>query len=118
MINNKITIIKKRNHILEAKKYENYIQNKYFIIRYGKCNFNCINENNIKHNGCILIVNTKRNCKTSVGRNLLKRRIKEILKNIYFTQSLVIYGKPLAFTENYFNLKEVLLDLIEKIKIK
>lgn len=118
MKNNKIITIKKRNHILQAKKYEKYVTNKYFIIRYGICEFKCINEENSNKKACILIVNTKKNCKTSVKRNLLKRRIKEILRNIYFTNSLVIYSKPLAFVEEYYNIKNALVDLMEKIKNK
>jgi ribonuclease P protein component len=116
-MNNKIITIKKREHILASKKYENYVSNKYFIIRYGICPYKCTNES-IKEKSCILIVNTKKNCKTSVKRNLLKRRIKEILKNIYFTNSLVIYSKPLAFVNEYFNIKTNLIDLMEKIKNK
>ena len=118
MKNNKVTTIKKRDHILQAKKYQNYVANKYFIIRYGKCEFNCSLENEINKNSCILIVNTKKNCKTSVGRNLLKRRIKEILRKTYFTNSLVIYSKPLAFVDEFYNIKTGLIDLIEKIKNK
>jgi ribonuclease P protein component len=114
MINNKIITIKKRDHILQGKKYKNYVTNKYFVIKYSVCEFQCNNENN----GCILIVNTKKNCKTSVKRNLLKRRIKEILKKIYFTNSLIIYSKPLAFVEDYINIKNALLDLMEQIKNK
>ena len=119
MTNNKIITIKKRNHILAAKKYKNYVSNKYFTIKYALCEFECSQPYNKENNkSCILIVNTKKNCKTSVKRNLLKRRIKEILKNVYFTNSLVIYSKPLAFVEEYINIKISLLDLMEKIKNK
>ena len=60
MINNKIITIKKRNHILQVKKYKNYVTNKYFIIKYGLCEFKCNQDNN---NGCVLIVNTKKTVK-------------------------------------------------------
>jgi ribonuclease P protein component len=114
----KIITIKKRNHILKSKGYKNNIHSKYFIFYYDKCSFNCFNESDIICHGCILIINTKKNCKTSVGRNLLKRRIKEILVKINFAFSLVIYSKPFAFVSEFYDLKENIISLIEKIQRK
>lgn len=114
-----IITIRKRNHILAAKSYKNYVSNKYYTIFYSQCEFECFTENeNNKIYGCVLIINKKKNCKTSVKRNLLKRRIKEILKSTPLYKSLVIISKPLAFVDNYLNVKNALLHLINLIKNK
>lgn len=99
-----LSTIKKRNDIIKAKQYTLYVYNKHFSIKYNKCSCNCL-----------LIVNTKKNCKTSVGRNKLKRRIKEILRQTPFNASLVIYSKPLAFSENYNNIKNSIQGLVSII---
>jgi ribonuclease P protein component len=112
----KIITIKKREHIIKTKNYKNFVGSKYFIFYYDKCIFNCVKEEEINSNGCVLIINTKKNCKTSVKRNLLKRRIKEILVKVNFSFSLVIYSKPLAFISDFHILKENIIYLIEKIQ--
>jgi len=100
----KFFIIKKRNEIISAKNFTSSVTNKYFSIKYNK---ECSNG--------VLIINTKKNCKTSVKRNQLKRRIKEILRITDFTGTLVIYSRPPAFKASFSHIKEHLQNLIYKI---
>lgn len=104
---NKLLTIKKRSQILQAKKYTLSVSNQYFIIKYAPCTCKCV-----------LIVNTKRNCKTSVKRNKLKRRLKEILKPMNFAYSLVIYSKANAFNALFQEIKLSLENILKKISLK
>jgi ribonuclease P protein component len=105
MQKSKVLIIKKRQDILKAKNYILSTQSRYFNIKYNFCS--C---------PCVLIVNTKRNCKTSVGRNKLKRRIKEIIRKTNFSFSLLIYSRPIAFTEEFSLIKTSLQTSIQQIQ--
>ncbi len=98
-------IIKKRNDIIQTKKYTQKITNHYFNISYEPSN-----------SPRLLIVSTKKNCAHSVKRNLLKRRIKEIFfqynKQYDFPYSLVVYNKYPAFLNSFTKVEEYLLQLL------
>jgi ribonuclease P protein component len=103
----KFVIIKKRNDILKTKKFTSQVRNAYFCIKYSICDCSCV-----------LVVNTKKNCKSSVKRNKLKRRIKEILNTTHFCYSIVIYSYTLSFNDTFVHIKKALQDLLLDINHK
>lgn len=106
-LNMLINTFKLRKDILHTKTFRYYYKSNYFNIRYD----------NYKSR-YILIINKKKEEKKSVKRNLLRRRIKNILKEINFSVSLVIISKPLAFSTCYKILKEEFFKIISYINFK
>ena len=103
---------KKRNEIIEVKKISNKIYNRYFILSYEKNNSNMTK---------VLFVLTKKNFKTSVKRNLIKRRLREILriyceKNNLFFHNLVFFCRSSLVNITYEEMKIIVFDLLNNIE--